>query len=182
MASRVYSQSIFVGNISYQTNDQQFHSFFDRACGHVRSARIIYDNRTQQSRGFGFVEFDTSIAYENALALDGSSFNGRKLKISPSKPQTNDTEPIVEQKTRVVHCKKEKYDVYIGRPSIWGNPFVIGRDGDKPERIRKYREWIMNQPELLERAKRELRGRTLACWCKPEACHGDILAEIADTD
>jgi len=40
----------------------------------------------------------------------------------------------------------------------------------------------MTQPELIERAKRELRGRTIACWCKPEACHGDILAELADAD
>lgn len=40
----------------------------------------------------------------------------------------------------------------------------------------------MTQPELIERAKRELRGRTIACLCKPEACHGDILAELADAD
>jgi hypothetical protein len=37
-------------------------------------------------------------------------------------------------RTRVVHCKRERYDVYIerGRGSRWGNPFVIGRDGDRP--------------------------------------------------
>jgi len=158
--------------------------------------RIIYDNQTRQSRGFGFVQFDALIAYEMALTLDGSPLNGRKLKISPSEPKatfpsTKSSTAVAEtvgscstneRKTRVVHCKKSKYDVYIGRPSIWGNPFVIGRDGDKTERLRKYREWIMSQPELLERAKRELRGRTIACWCKPEACHGDILAEIADAD
>lgn len=43
---------------------------------------------------------------------------------------------------RVVHCKKEPYDVYIGRPSKWGNPFVIGKDGTREEVIAKYAEWI----------------------------------------
>lgn len=38
-------------------------------------------------------------------------------------------ENVMSSQTRVVHCKKERYDVYIGRPSKWGNPFEIGRDG-----------------------------------------------------
>ena len=81
--------------------------------------------------------------------------------------------------TRVVHCKRAAYDVYIGRPGKWGNPFVIGRDGDRQEVLRKYREWIVRQPDMLA-ALPELRGKTLGCWCKPEACHGDVLAELAD--
>jgi hypothetical protein len=44
--------------------------------------------------------------------------------------------------TRVVHCRREKYDVYIGRPSKWGNPFVVGRDGNRLEVIKKYRLWL----------------------------------------
>ena len=188
--------SIFVGNISYETNEGELRSFFDKACNHVSTVRIIYDNQTQQSCGFAFVQFDTLTAYDIALTLNGSSLNGRKFRISPKKsrstfPSTASSAAVTEpvqfsstkrQKTRVVHCRRAKYDVYIGRPSIWGNPFVIGRDGDKADRLRKYREWIISQPQLLERAKRELRGRTIACWCKPEACHGDILAEIADAD
>lgn len=81
--------------------------------------------------------------------------------------------------TRVVHCKRERHDVYIGRPSKWGNPFVIGKDGDRDEVIRKYREWIKTQPELLA-ALPELKGKALGCWCSPRACHGDVLAELAD--
>jgi len=79
--------------------------------------------------------------------------------------------------SRVVHCKKEHADVYIGRPSRWGNPFVIGRDGDRAEVVRKYREWIVNQPELMA-ALDELRGKVLGCWCKPNLCHGDVLLEL----
>jgi len=81
--------------------------------------------------------------------------------------------------TKVAHCKKEKYDIYIGRPSKWGNPFTIGRDGTREQVIEKYRRWIMTQPELLA-ALPELKGRVLGCWCKPKACHGDVLAELAD--
>jgi len=81
--------------------------------------------------------------------------------------------------TKVVHCKREKYDIYIGRPSKWGNPFTMGRDGTREQVIEKYRRWIMTQPELLA-ALPELKGRVLGCWCKPKACHGDVLAELAD--
>ena len=80
----------------------------------------------------------------------------------------------------VVHCKKEPYDVYIGRPSKWGNPFVLGKDGNREEVIAKYKAWIEAQPALLEAAKKELKGKTLGCWCAPLSCHGDILVGIAN--
>ncbi len=88
--------------------------------------------------------------------------------------------------TRVVHCKRETYDVYIGRPSRWGNPFSH-KKGTKAEflvetreeAIEEYRKWILQQPELLA-ALPELKGKTLGCWCIPLACHGTVLAELAD--
>jgi Domain of unknown function (DUF4326) len=83
----------------------------------------------------------------------------------------------MSEDTKVVHCKKAPYDGYIGRPSIWGNPFEIGRDGTREEVIEKYREYILRKPELLSRLE-NLRGKTLACWCKPKACHGDVLVEL----
>jgi hypothetical protein len=83
-------------------------------------------------------------------------------------------------KTRVVHCKKEPFDVYIGRPSKWGNPFKIGKDGSREEVIQKYRRWILANPVLVAQVPTELRGKKLGCWCKPNACHGDVLAELAD--
>jgi hypothetical protein len=80
---------------------------------------------------------------------------------------------------RVVHCKKEKYDVYIGRPSKWGNPFEIGKDGTRTEVIEKFRNYITSSPELLRQLP-ELEGKTLGCWCKPSPCHGDVLVELAN--
>lgn len=79
----------------------------------------------------------------------------------------------------VVHCKKKYHDVYIGRPSKWGNPFVIGKDGSREEVVEKYRQWLLSNPELLEEVK-ELKGKILGCWCSPKECHGDILAELAN--
>jgi uncharacterized protein DUF4326 len=54
--------------------------------------------------------------------------------------------------------------VYVGRPSKWGNPFVIGRDGSRDQVIAKYRAWIVRQPALMA-ALHELRGKNLVCWC-----------------
>ena len=69
--------------------------------------------------------------------------------------------------------------VYIGRGSKWGNPFVIGRDGDRMIVIAKYERWLRSQHHLL-RALDELRGRDLGCYCAPRACHGDLLLRLAN--
>lgn len=79
--------------------------------------------------------------------------------------------------TKVVNLRKEKYNTYIGRPSKWGNPFNIGKDGTRKEVVEKYRSWILTQQNLLDDLE-ELRGKTLGCYCKPLACHGDILVEL----
>lgn len=82
---------------------------------------------------------------------------------------------------RVVHCKREPYDVYIGRPGPHGNRFVIGEDGTREEVIIKHAAWVRDNPEYIAQIRRELRGKTLGCWCAPRACHGDILLEIANS-
>lgn len=78
---------------------------------------------------------------------------------------------------KVVHCKKEPYDVYIGRPSKWGNPYKVGRDGTRKVVLEKYREYILTNQELML-SLYELEDKVLGCWCKPKACHGDILIEL----
>ena len=70
--------------------------------------------------------------------------------------------------------------IYVGRPTIWGNPFVIGRDGDRKEVIRKYEQYLAEKPALIARAKRELKGHDLMCWCHPHPCHADVLLRIAN--
>lgn len=87
---------------------------------------------------------------------------------------------------RVVHCKREPYDVYIGRPSKWGNPFSekVGtlaefRVDSREEAIAAYEIWLMRQSDLLSSLE-ELRGKTLGCWCSPKPCHGDVLLRLAN--
>lgn len=82
--------------------------------------------------------------------------------------------------TTVVHIDDAPADgYYIGRGSPAGNPFVIGRDGNRGEVLAKFRQYIRYRVDLLD-LFRSLRGRTLICHCKPKDCHGDIIAEIAD--
>jgi hypothetical protein len=88
----------------------------------------------------------------------------------------------------VVNVKKSGCDVYVGRPTKWGNPFSHQNNttaqflvATKEEAIRKFRTWLLGQPELVEEAKRELRGKTLGCYCAPSECHADVLAEIANS-
>jgi hypothetical protein len=77
---------------------------------------------------------------------------------------------------------KDEHDVYIGRPSRWGNPFIIDRDGTREEVIAKFKAYLLGYPALLELAKKELKGKTLGCWCAPEACHGDVYKELIEND
>jgi len=80
-------------------------------------------------------------------------------------------------KTRVVNLKHELYDVYIGRGTVWGNPFHVGRDGTRREVIEKFREYAPKNRELMRRLP-ELKDQRLGCYCKPLPCHGDVLVEL----
>lgn len=88
--------------------------------------------------------------------------------------------------TKVVHCKRKPFDVYIGRPSKWGNPFshlpktrAKFRVATRDEAVEAYAAWIVQQPELMA-ALPELKGKVLGCWCAPKRCHGDVLTELAN--
>lgn len=83
--------------------------------------------------------------------------------------------------TTVINLKDTKrYDVYIARPSMWGNPFKISDGYTREECIEKYRDYVLSSPELMARLP-ELKGKVLGCWCKPLPCHGDILIELIDS-
>lgn len=73
--------------------------------------------------------------------------------------------------------------VYVGRPSKWGNPFIIGRppfDGSREAVVERYRTWLEHQSSLMA-ALPELRGKDLVCWCAPLQCHADVLLELANS-
>lgn len=94
--------------------------------------------------------------------------------------------------TKLVNCNKENYDVYIGRPSKWGNPFthISNKEtkakfivNSREEAIERYRVWITegDGKGLLNDLK-ELEDKTLGCWCYPKPCHGDVLIDLINKD
>lgn len=91
--------------------------------------------------------------------------------------------------TKVVHCKKEPYDIYIGRPSMWGNPFSH-KEGTQAtfkvntieEAISNYNKWLgmkYKAGEISLAQLASLHGKTLGCWCRPGPCHGDVLVKAS---
>jgi len=70
-----------------------------------------------------------------------------------------------------------KNKVYIGRGTIYGNPFRIGPDGTRVEVIAKYKAWFYANDALRTECRKWLTGKTLVCHCSPLSCHGDVIAD-----
>ena len=79
--------NIYVGNLPYQTSEDDLREAFE-AHGSVSRAAIITDRETGRSKGFGFVEMSDRSAGEAAIgALDGSDFGGRNIKVNEARPR-----------------------------------------------------------------------------------------------
>ena len=98
-------------------------------------------------------------------------------------------------KCKVVHFRKEPYDIMIDRTTQWGCPFSHIRDrktkakflvNSRKEAIVAYKEWITNgEGKHLLNDLHELKDKTLGCWCKDvdgkgKSCHGDVLVELVN--
>ena len=80
---------LYVGNLSYQTTDQQLRDMFSET-GNVTSAQVVTDRYTGQARGFGFVEMATEDEAQQAIAaINGRSMDGRTLVVNESRPREN---------------------------------------------------------------------------------------------
>lgn len=90
--------------------------------------------------------------------------------------------------TTVVNVRSTLYDVYIGRPTKWGNPFTLGSsDGHKTRLTRadvidRFRTYWYSEgcAELRVAALVELKDKILGCWCTPKDCHGDVIADFVN--
>jgi isoleucyl-tRNA synthetase len=104
-------------------------------------------------------------------------------------------QPKSKHNTKVVHFRKEDYDVFIARPSKWGCPFTIIKDrstraeyvvGSRKELFEKYEDWLENgDGKHLLNDLHELKDKRLGCWCKDlggkgKKCHGDILVKLIE--
>jgi len=94
--------------------------------------------------------------------------------------------------TRVGHCKRDRCDVYIGRGSRWGNPFVFPGMARRSkyevieveDPLTAYEQHVRSTPDLVA-ALPQLAGKVLGCWCvqldepdEPERCHGHVLQRL----
>jgi hypothetical protein len=86
--------------------------------------------------------------------------------------------------TCVVNKRKEAFDVYIGRGSPFGNPFVIGPHGDRAAVIEAYRQHLkvrLHMDPAFHHKLMALKGKRLGCFCAPEACHGDVIKQYIES-
>jgi hypothetical protein len=87
--------------------------------------------------------------------------------------------------TKVVHCKRQRYDVYIGRPGIFGNPYKMHTEAERQHVLSEYEHYVNKrcaEDAVFCAQVRSLRGKTLACWCSPKQCHGDVLVAWLEND
>lgn len=77
----------------------------------------------------------------------------------------------------VVNMRCSEFDVDIGRPGPWGNPFRMDGVMSREEVVEQYARWVVEQPDLMRQLP-TLIGKRLGCWCKPELCHGDVLRRL----
>jgi cold-inducible RNA-binding protein len=81
------SMKLYVGNLSYETTEEQLRELFAEA-GNVASAKIITDRQTGQPRGFAFVEMETKAEGQKAISmLNGRNVEGRPLAVNEARPQ-----------------------------------------------------------------------------------------------
>lgn len=86
--------------------------------------------------------------------------------------------PLRVQMRRTKGWRMPPNTVYVGRPSIWGNPFKVSEHG-RAKAVQLYRNMLAGRPHM--RLRNELRGKNLACWCSLDhVCHADVLLEMAN--
>lgn len=82
------SVKLFVGSLAYTVTDEELSTLFAEA-GTVVSAKVIMDRDTNQSKGFGFVEFESEDEAQKAISIfGGQEHNGRRLTVNKAKPMT----------------------------------------------------------------------------------------------
>lgn len=78
---------------------------------------------------------------------------------------------------KIVHCKREPYTEYIGRPSRFGNPYSLEEYG-REEAVAKYEDYARKNSKLLEWIRLLPEDAVLGCWCFPRLCHGDVIMKL----
>ncbi|GAA2630070.1 DUF4326 domain-containing protein [Streptomyces axinellae] len=113
--------------------------------------------------------------------------------------------PTRIQRRRTKGWRKPDGAIYVGRGTAWGNPYAVVRMADgrysipdpidslgtwatfdyerdaRAEAVLLFRGWLAERPKLIERARRELAGRDLMCWCPlDQPCHANVHLVVAN--
>ena len=111
----------------------------------------------------------------------GSSPAGALVNGSPIQPSSDST-PGSAVPGRVVHCKRDGYDFYIGRPGKYGNPYTMKTEDDRERVIKLFEEYArarISRDRAWAVDVWKLYGKRLGCYCAPKPCHGDVLLKLA---
>ena len=113
----------------------------------------------------------------------------REVRSKPTNPWLDDEKErkaaVVAGQTVIANAERDKnlvqwaelkgYSVRIDRGSLFGNPFILGKDGDRDAVCDAYRDYYLpNKPSILKQLP-EIEGKVLVCHCYPESCHGEEL-------
>ncbi len=79
---------------------------------------------------------------------------------------------------KVVNKRSSDSTVYIGRGSVFGNPFKIGENGTRDSVIAEFEDYARRTPHVLAAIKELPQNAVLGCYCKPRACHGDVIVKL----
>lgn len=159
--------------VNYYAERYSVQAMHLRNQGMIKPANLLLAVYDGSSGGTG-----SAVRFAQQIGVRVFSWHPDQFRDDDAGEQVTNQTPVEQSETRVVH-KREPHDVYIGRGSLWGNPFVIGRDGTREDVVRKYEEHFLSRPDL--RAKVYLlAGKRLGCFCAPKACHGDVLKKYAD--
>jgi len=123
--------------------------------------------------------FDDGEEYSQELKdLEGMLVNIRVIKIKITRVIN------IKKETQYKNVKSSPGYEYIGRGSYWGNPYSMYEEGEsRDEVIRKYKyDFDFEKSPYKEKSRvYELAGKRLGCFCKPQSCHGDVLADFLNS-
>jgi len=120
------------------------------------------------------------------IKLMGKPFKKKVIPAREEVPLDPDGKPVRIQLSRKRGWRKPANTVAVSRPSRWGNPFSAKNGCTIEQAVAKYQRWLTAYSygrRLLKEAKVALRGKHLACWCRPGTpCHADVLLRLVNED
>ena len=142
-----------------------------------------YGKSAAKVRNYGVVKMSKYAI----IFWDGVSENTKSLidiankkRTKPTIVEYTDKDIIKPHFGRVVNIHKSPYDIYCGRGSIYGNPFVMTSKNDRELVVMRYTDYLMRNEDLISAILKITPEQTLGCFCAPKLCHCDVISWVLD--